>query len=104
MKIAVSVLGKDENSLMDPKFGRASGFIVFDNDTNSYSYFPNDENIKLAQGAGIKTAQFIADLGVSTVISGHFGPKAASVLEKAEIKMINGEEGKTVKQLIASLV
>lgn len=103
MKIAVSTLGKDENSLLDPKFGRAQGFIVYDTENKTYKYYANDENIQLAQGAGIKTGSFIADLGVKVVVSGHFGPKAASVLERAGIKMVSGEEGKTVKQIISSI-
>lgn len=103
MKIAVSTLGKNENSLLDPKFGRAHGFIIYDTDDESYKYYANDENIQLAQGAGIKTGSFVADLGVKVVVSGHFGPKAASVLERAKIKMVSGEEGKTVKQIISSL-
>lgn len=104
MKIAVSTLGKDKGSLLDPKFGRAHGFMVFDTEDGSYTYYANDENIQLAQGAGIKTGSFIADLGVEVAISGHFGPKAASVLERAGIKMVSGNEGHTVEQLVASLM
>lgn len=103
MKIAISTLGKDKSSMLDPKFGRAHGFMIFDTENSSYTYHPNDENIQLAQGAGIKTGSFIADLGVEVVISGHFGPKAASVLERAGIKMVSGDEGQTVEQLVFSL-
>ncbi len=100
MKIAVSSLGNSLESKVDPRFGRAHGFIVFDTDSNSFEYYDNSGNLSLMQGAGIQTAQFIADLGVDVVVSGSFGPKAASVLEKAGIRMVSVGDGLTVDEAI----
>ena len=100
MKIAVSTLGKTLEDKIDPRFGRAQGFILFDTDSHSAEYIGNGENIALAQGAGTQTAQFIADKGVEMVISGNFGPKAASVLQTAGIQMKEADPVWTVKEAI----
>ena len=104
MKIAVSSLGNTLESKVDPRFGRAHGFIIYDTETKSFEYIDNSKNLSLMQGAGIQTAQFIADKGVEVVVSGSFGPKAASVLERAGIKMVSGGEGLSVKEAIEKAV
>ncbi|BBB31830.1 initrogenase iron-molybdenum cofactor biosynthesis protein [Thermotomaculum hydrothermale] len=100
MKIAVSSLGSNLDSKVDPRFGRAHGFIIYNTETDSFEHVDNSKNLSLMQGAGIQTAQFIADKGVDVVVSGSFGPKAASVLERAGIKMVSVGEGLTVKEAI----
>ena len=39
-------------------------------------------------GAGTKSAELVAELGATQVISGDFGPKAKSLLEKMKIQMV----------------
>ena len=41
MKIAVTSQGPDLSSQVDPRFGRASGFIVLDTDTDEFSVHNN---------------------------------------------------------------
>jgi predicted Fe-Mo cluster-binding NifX family protein len=100
MKIAVSTLGKTMEDKIDPRFGRAQGFIFYDTQSGSSEYAGNGENIALAQGAGTQTAQFIADRSVEMVISGHFGPKAVTVLKTAGIEMKEADASWTVKEAI----
>ncbi len=100
MKIAVSAMGTTEQETIDPRFGRARGFIIADTITGTVRYSDNGDNIALAQGAGIQTAQFMADEQVDVVVSGHFGPKAANVLERAGIRMLTVAENYTVRQAI----
>ncbi|MCK5878775.1 MAG: NifB/NifX family molybdenum-iron cluster-binding protein [Holophagae bacterium] len=100
MKIAISALGKTLEDKIDPRFGRAQGFILFDTESGSAEYVGNGENIALAQGAGTQTGQFIADKNVEMVISGNFGPKAASVLQAAGIQMKEADPAWTVKEAI----
>ncbi|RLE19565.1 MAG: dinitrogenase iron-molybdenum cofactor biosynthesis protein [Acidobacteria bacterium] len=104
MKVAVSTLGKTMEDKIDPRFGRAQGFVFYDTESGDSEYTGNGENIALAQGAGTQTAQFIADKGVEMVISGHFGPKAAQVLQTAGIQMKEAEPAWTVKEAIEQLV
>jgi predicted Fe-Mo cluster-binding NifX family protein len=86
MKIAVSSQGRDLNSNVDPRFGRASCFIVFDTNDNSHEIVENDQNLNAAQGAGIQAAEIVSRKRVDIVVSGNFGPKAFRALEAAGIK------------------
>ena len=87
MKIAVSSQGKGLDSALDPRFGRAAGFVIVDTDTGQSAYLENTQNLALAQGAGLQTAQNVARAGASAVITGHVGPKAFLALSKGRISV-----------------
>lgn len=87
MKIAVAATGKDLESAMDARFGRAAAFVVYDTETKECQAVDNKMNLNAAQGAGIQTAQNVAATGASAVIGANFGPKAVQVLKAAGIKM-----------------
>lgn len=94
MKIAVTSTGKDLESNMDPRFGRAEYFVIVDPETMKYEVVENAQNLSLAQGAGIQAGKTIADHGVDTLITGNCGPKAFMVLQNAGVKIIIGASGK----------
>ena len=56
MKIAVSSEGPGLDSMVDPRFGRAAGFVLVDTDSMAAEYLDNGASQILAQGAGIETA------------------------------------------------
>lgn len=87
MKIAVSAMGKTPDSQFNPRFGRASGFVVYDTDSQAVQYLDNENNISRSQGAGISTAKMIADAGADVLITGQMGPKAAQVISQANLKV-----------------
>jgi len=93
MKIVVTSAGTDLSAAVDTRFGRAVNFIVYDTDSGSFSVHDNAQNLNAMQGAGIQAAQNVADLGVQAVITGHVGPKAFAVLQKAGIAMYTGATG-----------
>lgn len=88
MKIAISCQGNTLESPVDPRFGRAQGFLVYDLDTNNFEYANNDQNLNIAQGAGIQTAQNVAKTGAKAVITGNVGPKAFSALSQGILPCI----------------
>jgi predicted Fe-Mo cluster-binding NifX family protein len=94
MKIAISSQGTDLTSDIDPRFGRASFFLVFDTNDESYEIVGNDQNLAAAQGAGIQAAEIIAGKQVDLVVAGNFGPKAFLALEAAGVRMALFAEGK----------
>ena len=102
MKIAVTSQGKDINSELDPRFGRAKYFVVVDTETGEFSCVDNAQNLNAAQGAGVQAAQSVAKLQVSAVLTGHCGPKAFRVLEAAGITVYLGAGG-TVEDAVARL-
>ncbi len=85
MKIAISAQGQDMNSELDPRFGRTSGFIIYDTQTRESSFLANTQNMQAMQGAGIQTAQNVAQAGAEAVITGHVGPKAFAALQSGGI-------------------
>ena len=85
MKIAISAEGKDLNSMLDPRFGRAKGFVLYDLETDKTEYIDNEQNVQSAQGAGIQAAKTVINAGASAVITGNVGPKAYSTLGSAGI-------------------
>ncbi len=99
MKIAVTSQGKDLGSQVDPRFGRAAGFIIYDTESGSFEYAGNEQNLSLPQGAGIQAAQNVAETGIEAVLTGHVGPKAFKALSHGRIKIYLGASG-TVQQAL----
>lgn len=99
MKVVISASGETLESPVDPRFGRAAKFVLYDTDTNQFSAHDNTQNLAAAQGAGIQSAQTVVDLGADWLISGHCGPKAFRVLSAAGVKVAVGAEG-TVQETI----
>lgn len=93
MKIAVTSRGPDLNSQVDPRFGRASSFVVWDTDTDEFSVHDNKQNVNAAQGAGIQAGRTVVDLGVEAVITGNVGPKVFATLQAANVKVYPGATG-----------
>ena len=94
MRIAISSTGKELESNLDPRFGRAAYFIILDAETMDFKAVENTQNLNLSQGAGIQAGKTVADHHVDTLITGHCGPKAFKVLQRAGIKIVTGAGGK----------
>lgn len=85
MKIAITAQGDTLESRLDPRFGRAAGFLIMDSEGGSVTYRDNEQNLSLPQGAGLQAAMHMADAGVQALITGHVGPKAFAALSKGGI-------------------
>ncbi len=94
MKIGISSTGRELSSELDPRFGRASYFLIVDPETMAFEVIENTQNLNLPQGAGIQAGKTIADNNVDVLITGNCGPKAFMVLEKAGVKIITGAKGR----------
>lgn len=95
MKIVVTSGDGNPESQVDPRFGRAAKFIVFDTESERYETVDNAQNLQAAQGAGIQAAETVARLGAECLLTGHCGPKAFMVLNAAGVKVFTGVDGKT---------
>lgn len=100
MKIAVTSMGRDMESPMDPRFGRSGQFLVFDPDRGTFDILDNQVNLNAAQGAGIQAAQLVANAGCGVLITGHCGPKAFNVLTAAGVKVYQAK-AQTVMEALA---
>jgi len=86
MIIAVSSQENSADSAVDPRFGRARYFMIYDTETDRFTAVDNVQNLQAAQGAGIQAAQTVAKHKAELAISGNFGPKAFMTLQAAGIK------------------
>lgn len=85
MKIAISTVGEYLSSTVDPRFGRAGGFIIYDMESSDFRFVDNRQNLDSAQGAGIQSAVNVIDSGATVLITGHVGPKAFDTLSKGGV-------------------
>ncbi len=92
-KVAISCEGPGMDDLVDPRFGRAAGFLIVDEETGEHSFIQNGQNQARSQGAGIATGEMVANSGAKVVLTGFVGPKAYQVLEAAGIKVGQNLEG-----------
>lgn len=92
MKIAVSAMAPDLDAEVEPRFGRSRYFMLVDPDTLQFESLENTSGMA-SGGAGIGTAQMIANRGASVVLTGNCGPNAYRTLSAAGIQVISGVGG-----------
>ena len=94
MKIAISSTGKEIDSKVDPRFGRADYLVIVETASGAVvQVIDNLDARNAAQGAGINAASRIAEAGAQAILTGRVGPKAADVCKKAGIEMVNDVSG-----------
>lgn len=92
MKIAVSATAPTLDAEVDPRFGRCQYFIIVDPETMEFEAMDNSSAMA-AGGAGISTAQVVANKGVGVVLTGNCGPNAYQTLSAAGVQVISGVVG-----------
>jgi len=93
MKLCISSTGRDLNAAIDPRFGRAAGYILVDSDSGAFEYLENAAALA-GGGAGSRASQTIIDKGAQAVLTGNIGPNAFAVLNAAGIAMYTGVSGR----------
>ena len=99
MKLAISARNNSMDGPFEQRFGRASGFIIYDTESQTNTFLDNANSRSLPQGAGIQSAQKLSDHGVQALITGNIGPKATQALNAAGIDMYEFH-GPTVREAI----
>jgi len=98
VKIAVTAIAASLDAEVDPRFGRCPCFLVVETDDLSFEPIDN-QNVTLGGGAGIQSAQLMAEKGVQYVLTGNCGPNAYRTLSAAGISVIVGCSG-SVRQAV----
>jgi len=98
MKIGITSTGENLDANVDQRFGRCRYFLIVDTDSMEFEVLSN-ENAMASGGAGIQTAQTIANKGVKSIVTGNVGPNAFQTLSAAGIKVFTGASG-TIKESI----
>ena len=99
-RIAISSEGPALTDRVDPRFGRAGGFVLVDLVTMATTYVDNGAAQILAQGAGIQAAEHLVNAGAQVLLTGHVGPKAFAPLQASGVKMIQGLDNMTVQEAV----
>lgn len=89
--VAVSSTGDGAESQVDPRFGRCTFFVLFDEGAGHKAV--RNEGQALGNGAGIQAAQQMVDMGVGAVLTGDVGPNAFRVLAAAGVRIYVGCRG-----------
>ncbi|EPR43514.1 Dinitrogenase iron-molybdenum cofactor biosynthesis protein [Desulfovibrio sp. X2] len=98
--IAVTAEAPGLDSPVDPRFGRAAGFVVVDLSTMKDTWVDNGSSQTLAQGAGIQAAENVSAAGAGVLLTGWVGPKAFTALSAAGIKVGQDLSGITVREAV----
>jgi len=86
MKVAIATEEASLSSMVDSRLGRAPYFVICEvNDPENN--WESHQNPNATSGAGVATAQLLANLGVQAVIAGNVGPNAAQVFNAAGIQV-----------------
>lgn len=98
MKLCISSTGNNLDAAVDPRFGRAAGYLIVDSETGAFE--PIDNAAAMAGGgAGTRASQLIISKGAQAVLTGNIGPNAFAVLNAAGIQIYTGVSG-TVRQAV----
>jgi len=81
---------------VEARFGRAPYFIIIDTETMAHEAIENP-NISAGGGAGIQSAQLIAEHDVKFVLTGNCGPNAFNVFGAAGVQIIVGVTGTVIQ-------
>ncbi|NPD88266.1 MAG: diguanylate cyclase [Asgard group archaeon] len=90
MKIALPVATRDENCVLDNRFGRGSFYYIFDTENDSFEIVDNPAK-QARGGAGIQAVEYLISKGIESVIIPEMGPNAERVLRSANISVFQGE-------------
>lgn len=92
MRIAVTATGPSLDDHVEARFGRCAYFLLVETDTMEFEAMENP-NVALGGGAGIQSAQLMAEKDVKVVLTGNCGPNAFQTFGAAGIQVIVGVSG-----------
>ena len=101
MKIAVTSKGKELDSEVDPRFGRAAYILIVDVLSFEFEVVDNSKNANAFKGAGIQAASQVSDKGAQALLTGFCGPNAFKTLNAAGIKVASDQSG-TVREAVTA--
>ena len=101
MKIAFTTKGIKWDSAIDPRFGRAEYFLIYDDEKDELLHYDNRNSENELHGAGPNAAQKLFEFEPDILITGNGpGGNATLVLEKTGTKVYIGADKMTVKEAL----
>jgi predicted Fe-Mo cluster-binding NifX family protein len=103
MKIGFTSKGKNWESDIDPRFGRAEYLLVYDEQENRLEAVDNNEVSEKGHGVGPVVAQKFFRLKADVIITGNGpGTNAATIVDKTGMAIYTGAEKMTVREAYES--
>ncbi len=87
MKVAFPTPGCDLEAPLDRRFGRASGFLIYDLERGTFEVVDNLRNQDKARETGVQAAETLVGQGVKNVVTGHCCKKAFRVLSASGVRV-----------------
>lgn len=97
MKIAISSRRPEPDSPVEPHFGHARWFLVYDTETAAWSAVENKP--PAGPGAGVAAASRVRELAVQAVVTGRMGPHPRELLDRSGIAVLRAA-GRTVQDAL----
>ena len=103
MKIVFTAKGNNWDSQMDPRFGRAEMFLVYDDQSDTLEDISNKQTENMEHGVGPKTSKIMIELEANVVITGSgAGGNALEILKSTGIEFYTGAGDMTIKEAYES--
>lgn len=102
MKIVIIAESGSIDAAVNPQFGRAASYILYDLETGDWSAHDSTQNLVAEQGSGVQAAQAVIRLGPAAVVTGRCCPKAFQALQAAGLDVYTGAQG-TVQEAVTAL-
>ena len=90
MKIVISSTGRNIESNIDAKFGRAPFFLIMDTTTKEVKVIENKARDR-PSGVGITAVNTVEKEGIDAVITADIGPLAFETFEQSGVKIYKAE-------------
>ena len=100
MLICITATGDRLDAQVDPRFGRAGWFLFVESDSLGLKEAVENPNVNAMGGAGIQSAQMVAEKGGQVLLTGSLGPNAVTALSAAGIKVVTGVHGITCREAV----
>ena len=101
MRVGVLADGPELSSEVSEDFGHAPFFLIVESETLDFTVVENE--FMDSEGAGMKVAQSIVEIGVDAVVVGGIGTHGFNILNKAGIDVSYDEEG-TVEECVTDYI
>ena len=98
MIIAVPSSGNTMDSFVSERFARCAWFYLYNSETGQEEFVQNSAK-DLPDGVGPQVVEFLASKKVNSVYTSEIGPKAESLLNRLNIKIILIEPQKTINKI-----
>lgn len=99
MKIVFTTKGNNWESPMDPRFGRAEMFLVYDDVADSFEVIDNSDTEFMEHGVGGQSSKKMINAKADVVITGNgAGEKALKILKTTGIEFYTGAGEMSVKE------